>query len=77
MRWKVNALRERLEAVPQVLRSRAVRMLRTQRHGPYLCLQCEGRLAALLGLEEQIRCLSAGSAEVACRFERYEPTATA
>jgi hypothetical protein len=76
MRVKVNALREHLDAVTQILGARGVRTLRTQRQGHYMCLQCEARLAALLGVEEQIRCVSAGSAEVACRLERYAPAAT-
>jgi translation elongation factor EF-G len=71
MRVKVSALREHLDAVRQVLGARGARMLRAQRQGRYVCVQSEARLASLLGFEEEIRCVSAGSAQVACRLECY------
>ena len=75
MRVKVNALREHLEAVTTVLGARGVRVREVQRQGRFVCLQSEARLASLLGLENQIRSLSSGSAEVACWLDRYQPAA--
>ena len=77
MRVQVNALREHLDAVTKVLVARQACVLHAQLQGRYVCLRAEARLSSLLGFEDQVKRLSAGSAEVAvwlARHERRSPT---
>ena len=73
MRVRVDATREHLESVSEVLRGRGVCVLEQRLVAGFVCVQAEARLASLLGFEEEIHSLGCASTAVACWLKCYQP----